>query len=268
MFNLTFVNLAPDARATAEGSGPVDHGQVTPEELTALLDAFAEIDPVQNMKVDPEIRIQTKRDRYIVRTGQKKLFLYDARKQSEPAYVLSAAEIIAELDGTAAARRTAAPTEMSRVLSTEPLPDESDGKAESTALPIPESAPWPWALIALTLLLSGYIVYAGFFPSDGVSHPPLVALGQAERLSEDGVLTGVYMTGSQPGQHGIVILGDGKMKLFQVNAQAAPGVVFGTYRLGRLEGKLHLATDQPGGLITVRDRDTLDYGGEAYKRIP
>ena len=72
----------------------------------------------------------------------------------------------------------------------------------------------------------------------------------------------------EPGQHGLVILGDGRLKLFVVNAQAAPGVVYGTYRLGRLDGKLCLSTDQPGGLITLRNRETLVYCGENYQRIP
>jgi hypothetical protein len=65
-----------------------------------------------------------------------------------------------------------------------------------------------------------------------------------------------------------VILGDGRLKLFVVNAQAAPGVVFGTYQLGKHDGKLCLATDQPGGLITLRDRETHGYCGKNYQRIP
>jgi hypothetical protein len=76
------------------------------------------------------------------------------------------------------------------------------------------------------------------------------------------------MTGSELGQYGIVILGDGKLKLFRVHAQAAPGVVYGTYQLGRIDGKVSLATDQPGGVIRVIDRDTLSYCGDTYRRIP
>jgi hypothetical protein len=116
--------------------------------------------------------------------------------------------------------------------------------------------------------LSGYIAYSEISSPAAAEIPSLTPLTQSERLAEDAVLTGVYMTGSDPGQHGIVILGDGKLKIFVVQAQAAPGVVYGTYQLGRVENKLCLATDQPGGLIKVNDRDELEYTGEKYTRIP
>ena len=270
MFSVTLINLTADGRATTEGGAPLELGSLSADETAALLDVFAELDPVQNMHADPEIRIQTRRDRFIVRTGQKKLFLYDARRLSEPAYVLTAREIIAELDGTAAAKRTAPPVSM---------PSMSDGGASSpggpvgrddgTPLPFPESRPWPFGLIGLVAVLGGYIAYSELSsPPGGGSQPSLAALPQSERLTEDAALTGVYMTGSEPGQHGIVILGDGKLKLFVVNAQAAPGVVYGTYQFGKLDSKLCLSTDQPGGLIKVIDREALEFGGETYKRIP
>ena len=75
------------------------------------------------------------------------------------------------------------------------------------------------------------------------------------------------MTGTEPGQHGIVVLGSGKLELFQVNARGGPGTVYATYLLGRKDGELCLATDQPGGLITVTNRESLEFCGETYKRI-
>jgi hypothetical protein len=268
MFHVTLLNLAPDARSTTEGGGPVELGQLSAEELTALLNVFTELDAVENMKVDPEIRVQSRRDRYTIRTGQKKLFLYDARRPSDPAHVLNAAEIIAELDGSAVAKRTAPPFS---------LQPSTDGESTSTGFvsqgerappPVVEGRPWPFALLGLVLLLGGYIAYTEFAGNDGGSAPALTPLPSSERLTEDSDLTAVFMTGSEPGQHGIVILGDGKLKLFQVCAQSAPRIVHGTYRLGRLEAKICLTTDQPGGLIKVVDRDTLDYAGEVYRRIP
>jgi hypothetical protein len=122
--------------------------------------------------------------------------------------------------------------------------------------------------MAIVAVLAGYIAYAEFTAPPRDDSPPLAPLTTADRLAEDGALTAVYMSGTEPGKHGIVILGSGKLKLFQVNAQASPGVVYGSYTLGRLNSKIHLATDQPGGLIKVVDRETLEYGGEIFKRVP
>jgi hypothetical protein len=141
---------------------------------------------------------------------------------------------------------------------------------ETVSIPVrePESRPWPVGLIALVLLLGGYIAYAEIARQPGESQPALAPLTSAERVAEDSALTGVYVTGSEPGQHGIVILGDGKLKVFQINAQAAPGTVYGTYRLGRLDGKVCLTTDLSGGLIKVPGREALEFCGETYKRVP
>lgn len=266
MFQVTLVNLARDARTAIEGGDSINLGSVSAGELTELLERFVELDAVQNSDADPEIRVQARRDRFVIRTGQGKLFFQDARNLSEPAYVLSPGEIIAELDGSAAAKR-AAP-------SVPPAPDGSLTGAD--ALPGPELAPmpvvserpWPFALIGLVLLLGGYVAYSEWGDRPDGKPPALAPLTAAERLSEDSSLTGVYTTGGEPGQHGIIILGNGKLKLFQVNAQAAPGVVYGSYRFGRLDSKLCLATDQPGGLIKVLDRESLEFCGEIYKRIP
>lgn len=268
MFHVTVVNLSRTARTPIEGGGPTDLGNLSASELISLLEGFIEVDPVENMKAEPEVRVQNRRNRFIVRTGQKKLFLQDARNLAEPAYVLTTSEIIAELDGSAEAKRTAAP------FPTAQRAEESSASGDpgsGVALPPrpPEREPsFPWIPLLLVLLLGGYIGYTQWTGRVGGAAPALAPLTTAERLAEDAAFTGVYMTGAEPGQHGLVILGDGKLKLFRVNAQAAPGVVYGTYQIGRLDGKLHLATDQPGRLIKVIDRQSLEYSGEIYKRIP
>ena len=268
MFKVSVVNLTADARTATGGTGSRDLGQCTADELLVLLNNFAELDAVQNNDADPEILIQSRRDRYVVRTAQRRLFLQDSRHLSEPAYTLSASEIIEELDGTAAARRTTPPM----AITPTPFGEASSGGTapaeEIAALPESATRPWPFALIGLVLLLGGYIAYSEWSGRPGSRQPALAPLTQAERAAEDSALTGVYMTGSEAGQHGLVILGDGKLKLFQVNAQAAPGTIYGTYRFGRLDSKICLATDLYGGLITVASREALEFCGETYKKIP
>lgn len=261
IFRVTTVNLSPDGRNAIEGGGPVEAGNLDAGQLLKLLEAFAELDPVENTRADPEIRIVVRRERFIVRTGQKKLFFQDVRNLAEPTYVLSAPDIIAELDGSAAAKRTTPPMPFATPApAPEPVP---------VVLPSEEtSRTTTFVLLALVILLGGYAVYSGLTRHGSGERPALTALTPAERAAEDSNLTAVYMTGNEPGQHGIVILGDGKLKLFRVHAQAAPGVVYGTYQLGRIDGKVSLATDQPGGVIRVIDRDTLSYCGDTYRRIP
>jgi hypothetical protein len=266
MYSVVVCNLSPDARTATEGAGNTDLGSLSAAELSALLTTFAEIDAVQNMKADPEIRIQTRKDRFIVRTGQRKLFLYDARRLSEAAFVLDPGEIMGEIDGTAAAKRTLPPFAYANAGR-----DEAAATAEELKyVPPPqlERRRWTLPLLGTALVLGGYAAYAAWTADEDEAPPALTALVGAERQSEDAALTGVYMTGSEPGHHGIALLGDGRLKLFVIHAQAAPGVVMGTYRIGRLDTKLCLATDQPGGLIKVLNRETLEYSGETYRRLP
>lgn len=268
-FGVTLINLAPDAHAAVEGNPPFELGLIPQRELLVLLATFASLDAVQNLKLDPEIRIHTKRDRYIVRTGEGKLFLYDARNPSNPAHVCSTpAELIGEIDGTAAALRTVAPFPM------DPSSHRDAGIAEDraaeTALPPaapPPAKPTTLILAVAALILGGYVAYAKFSGGTSAAAPALVALTTAERTAQDAALIGVYMTGTQPGSCGIAVQGDGNVKIFRVNQLAAPSTVYGSYRLGRIDSTLCLATDQPGGLIKVIDIRTLEYVGEKYERI-
>lgn len=264
MFDVTLVNLASDARSASADRGSSDLGTLTADELTTLLENFRELDAVQNLEADPQIAVTTRREKHVVRTGQKKLFLYNARRSEEAAQTLTAIEIIAELDGTAAAARTVSS-----------LPPDLP-PVEETSVPVTPVAPadvsalrWRLALAAIACALAGYIVYSAFGTTGRNAPSPLSRIANPAELAADRAsLVGVYLTGSEPGQHGIVVQADGTLKLFRINAQVAPSVIHGTYRLGRRGAALGLATDQPGGVIDVSDRNTLVYCGEVYKRIP
>lgn len=267
MFYVTCVNLTADARNGDAGSGPRRTVEMSADRLVALLEVFAEIDAGENNAADPEIRIESRRNRFVIRTAQKRLFLHNPRDLTEPTYVLSAREIIAELDGSAAeARRTAPPV---------PLPLATEGRTTGDGeflnefpARLPADPPsFPFGLLALVFALGGYIVYAEFFAPHGDEPPALAPLSAPELVAEESSLVGSYMTGIEPGHHGIVILTGGRLELFQVNARGGPGTVYGTYTLGRKNGELALSIDQPGGLIKVNSRDALEYCGETYKRI-
>ena len=126
-------------------------------------------------------------------------------------------------------------------------------------------------LIALVVVaaieLAAIVFLAG--PLGGDERPAeFVRVDAAERAALESRLAGVYLTGNEPGQHGIVVTGPGELKLFELGAVEAPRVVYAAYQLGRVGPLLCLATDQPGGVIEVTDDGNLTYGGETYLRIP
>ena len=264
MYNLTLINLSADVRSAAinEG-GNIELKGVSAEDLRALLETFCEIDAVQNVTADPEIRIKTRHETYLVRTGQGKLFLYDVLDREAPAQVLTPEQTIAELDGSALAGRTVAPFMMpglAAYAAQEPEPIA----APRDALNLPRAI----VMAVIALSLGGAIFY---LQEPKFSRAEMALFKPAETAELSALrasLAGVYMTGAQAGDHGIVLSTTGELKLFEVNARAAPGVVYASARIGRSGDKLVLATNQPGGLIEVQDGGSLIYCGETYWRIP
>ncbi|MBI5382780.1 MAG: hypothetical protein HZA31_12850 [Opitutae bacterium] len=266
IFEVAFVNLAPDARSASTSLGTSRSHLLEKAELTALLEAFRELDSVQNYEAEPYIEVEVKHGRYRIQTGQKKLFLYDTRHRDAPALTLSAAEIIAEIDGSAAAAQ-----KLQFVSSHRAPVDQATPPAAPT---VPEVRPAPprrgrlLALVALACALGGGLAYMHWSPRDPAAPaPPRLIADPAEQASVRATVVGVYMTGSEPGHHGVAVMTDGTLKLFQLNRDLAPSMVYGRYQLGRREAKICLITDQPGGVMEMADAKTLLYCGETYKRI-
>jgi hypothetical protein len=263
-YNVTLVNLAPDARAVA-ALAHVELRAVDPAALADLLRNFCEIDPIENAVADTEIRVQVRHENYILRTEQKRLILYDVHRRDLPALILTVGEAMRELDGTASAARNLT-IQQARA-------DAAPVDAPGTVLPVrpPPPAPSTPRVIGLAvtagLLLAAIIWLAA--PFTGGGNPPGFAPVESAELGRlHTSLTGVYLTGSEPGQHGIVIMAPGEMKLFELAAVEAPRVVYAGYRPGRIGARLCLATDQPGGIIEVTADGNLLYCGEVYQRIP
>ena len=259
-YNITLVNLAADARTAEISLVTIDRPGLAPEELQVLLENFAALDAVQNVTADPEIRVQSRRESYLIRTGQKKLFLYDALNRESPAQVLTVPQVLAELDGTAAAGRTVAPFMFSR-----PAETGVDTLAAAPARPAGAELKSRLILAAVAAVLWAVL---SFLRATAADWPALSPIDASELAALRASLPGVYMTGPLPGQHGIVVSDTGDLKIFQVNAQEAPSVIYATWEAGRIAGKLVLGTNQPGGQIEVVDHETLAYCGENYLRIP
>ena len=262
MYNVTLINLTADARSVA-ALAHVEQRDLAAEALGTLLRNFCEIDPLENAVTDAEIRVQVRRESYLIRTQQKKLILSDVNNRELMAQILTVEQVMRELDGTASSARHEAIS----------LARAEAAPAETAAVPVgagpaaPAGPRLPVLVVTAGLLLAASIYLAAPFAADEAP-TGFVAVEPTELAGLSAALNGVYLTGSEPGQHGIVISGPEELKLFELGAVAAPRVVYATYRLGRTGPKLCLATDQPGGVIEVTADGTLVYGGEDYRRIP
>lgn len=265
-YSVILVNLTPDARLADPALGRRPAVNFSPTELGTLLNTFCELDPLQNVSADPEVHVHHGSERYIVRTGQKRLALYNARDNTQPALVLTTDEIISALNGFPAADRTIAP------LSAAPpatMPGAATVAGDSgLPLPIPEPVrrTREFILGGLACLLLAVSVGVNFMQSPGRASDDVVPLPAAERAHAGRIVEGVYVTGSNPGDRGMVVGAAGTIRFFQLNTGAAPSMVHDTWRAGRRDKALCLAVADLGTVVEIVDRDTVLYGGERYRR--
>jgi len=262
MYDVTLTNLAADAHSAAESFGRIARPGLTEPEVKTLLESFCEIDPVENAVTAPEIWIKVRNERYRICLGQKKLMLYDTAHRELPGLVFTLEGIMAELNGSAQAARDESvhQHELTSAAATAQLsPRHSVGPAGRSRL---------IALGAAACILLGALGYLQLGPREARFPATFRALKSEESAALQPALTGVYLTGNRPGQHGIAFLTAGEFKLIELTALTAPRVVRASGRLGRVGSQLVLATDQPGGLVEITGHGTLIYCGEVYRRVP
>lgn len=264
MLRTTLVNCDPDAALVSSDLGKRCLGDLEPFAVVILLEKFAAIDPVLNAVVDPEVVIETTRHKFIVRTGQGRLFLYDLRNALEPAIVLTPEEVVAELDGSAARAR-------SRVRIIRPVETREEPEPVAPqSLPLAGlRPPHRLALLSTALCLTIYLVNPHLTAEAAAPLPefmPAASGKPTEVLCAE--IAGVYLTGSTPGHHGIALRPDGTMKLFQINASGTPSSFNDTYRVGDIGGQVCVLGAAPNRLIRRIAKDSLSYGGETYQRLP
>lgn len=257
------VNLDDHAAHASPELGRSVLGDLRHDRVQTLLERFKALDPIENVDADPEIILEHRQRRLVVRTGQGRLQLHDPRNPLEPALLLSPAEIIAELDGSAAAER-------SRTVSAAAEFAEAARVAEPlTPPPAPAlNAAWRLGLGATAAGLALYLAWA--LPLWTAARPatvfePLTEEQESESRRQE--ISGVYMTGNRPGAHGIAVSPDGSIKIFQLNAEGVPSLIQDSYEVGRVRGLLALRTSQASEPLLQTGRHTLTFFGEAYQRI-
>jgi hypothetical protein len=257
MARVSTVHLSPDATSANARFGPTDARDVGAVELHELLERFREIDPLQLVDAEPQVIITGRAGRFIVRTSQKKLFLYGARDAAQAYAELSPAEIVQQVEASDAAPGWA---------------DEASAESDATrdgAATLPQSAPHRGiaaAILITGIALNGYTLYSVFY-TESVNPPPVVTLltEPAELAARQQAVVGTYATGDKPGDRSITVLADGRIKFVEIGS--ANGVLNNTdtYRLGRRGDKLCLTTAD-SGVIDIFDTDTLVYYRDFYRR--
>lgn len=262
-YNVILVNLTPDARSVDAAGNRIERRGVSDVELRALLENFCAIDPVENAAADTEIRVQVRGQSCLLQAGNRKLLYYDALKRDAPGHPMSVDEVMAELDGSAGAAR-AAP-------SLEAALKGVAARGGAPRLP-PRPAPRRNVAVIATMAIVASLLAAGIaalrFSRTSDARPAgFSPLGAADAKTVRASLEGVYLSGIEPGRHGIVVSATGELRLFQLQAEAPPRLVHARGIPGRLGGQLCIATDQPGGLVAIPDPETLMYCGETYRRV-
>jgi hypothetical protein len=245
MYLVTTSHLGPDARRTSAASETMDRGDLTSPELTALLDAFVEVDPADNEVHDPHVIVTGRGAKLIIRTSRGRLQVYDVRDHAAPAVEMTAAGVLQRLD---------------RVETVPPF-------AQLEELPAP-TAPHrgiAFAMLALGLVLNGYILYSVFYVESVNKKVEVKLLTDADEIkAKEATLAGSYATGAKTGDRVIEIGSSGQVRFYEIGAKGPINDSKDTYRIGRHDGLLCVTTGDSGVIDLVGD--TLIYYRDVYQR--
>jgi len=249
MYRVTTENLAHDASTAGAAYETADLGEMETPELTTLLETFLRLDPIENQEHDPHLVVSRRSLKLLIRTGGGRLLVYEARDQSVPAVEMTIPELLAALERS-------------------PGPTASPFTRKEPELPTP-SAPHrsiAIAMLAVGLALNGYTLYSVFYIQDVNKKPAVTLITEpAEVASRMRTVVGTFATGNRVGDRVIVVNANGTLRFYENGASAHINDSSDSYRLGRHDGQLCLATPE-SGLVDVTGNDTLVYYRDVYQR--
>lgn len=252
MFKVVTVNLSADVRSAHLEYGQCDAGEVDAASLVAALEAFREIDAIQNLDAEPHLLITGRNGKFIVRTNSGQLFLSEARDSSRGSTALTAQEIIEQID-----RSTTNPA----VEPEAPTLSAPRRRRISTGISV--------SILCAGLLLNGYTLYSAFYIDDVNRQPPVVLISDAADASRQlDAISGAFATGAEAGDRALAIGTNGTVT-FEVYGPKNQIVRSDcdVVQVGRRDQMICLVT-KASGQIEVLNRDTVRYYGDTYRRLP
>jgi len=248
VYQITTFHLGPDGRRASASSESADRGEFNAAELTVLLNAFTEIDPVENEELDPHILAVGRAAKLIIRTTRGRLQVYDGKDHAAPAVEMTAAAILERLD--------LAPEGAT------PLPQQPEGSQPPPTAPHRGIA---FAMLLVGLALNGYILYSVFYVESVNKKPDVKLITDADELKgKQASLTGTYATGGRTGDRVIEVSAGGQIRFYELGAKGPINDSQDTYRIGRHDGLLCLSTPDSGVVDLVGD--TLVYYRDVYQK--
>jgi hypothetical protein len=245
MYRVTTSHLGPDARRTRVANEDMDRGEISAAELTILLDAFVEIDPADNEEFDPHIVAMGRGAKLIIRTSRGRLQVYDVRDHAAPAVEMTTNGILERLDRIEAS-----------------VPVRAGAEQPSPTAPHRGIA---FAMLALGLVLNGYILYSVFYVESVNKKVEVKLLTDADEIkTKEAALAGTYSTGSKTGDRVIEVDPTGAVRFYEMGAKGPINDSKDTYRIGRHEGLLCMTTPDSGVIDMVGD--TLVYYRDVYQK--
>jgi hypothetical protein len=245
MYRVTTSNLGPDARRIDPGEN-MDRGDLGAPELAVLLDAFAEIDPVENEEHDPHVVVTGRGAKLIVRTSRGRLHVYDVRDHAAPGIEMTVAAILERLD---------------RIESTSPFRAEDEQPA-----PTAPHRGIAFAMLLVGLALNGYILYSVFYVESVNKKTEVNLLSDADEVkARETALAGTYATGSKTGDRVIEVSATGQVRFYEIGTNGPINDSKDTYVIGRHDGQICLALSTETGVIDLVG-ETLVYYKDVYQR--
>jgi hypothetical protein len=247
MYRVSTNHLGPDGRRASETNETRDRGDMSAADFTTLLDAFCEIDPVENEEFDPSIVAAGRGAKLIIRTSRGRLQVYDIRDHSAPAVEMSVAGLLERLDRMPETRSPFAPLE----------PEQPAPTAPHRGI--------AFAMLVVGLALNGYILYSVFYVESVNKKPEVTLITDADELkTREAAVAGVYATGTHTGDRVIEVVASGQVRFYEMGAKGPINDTRDTYRFGRHDGLLCLSTGESGVVDLVND--TLVYYKDVYQR--
>src|SRR5271170_2247082 len=215
MYKVSTTHLGPDGRRASATNESVDRGDMSGADLTVLLDAFCEIDPVDNEEFDPSVVAAGRGSKLIIRTSRGRLQVYDIRDHSAPATEMTVSGILERLDRMPETRSPFGSLE----------PEQPPPTAPHRGI--------AFAMLIVGLALNGYILYSVFYVESVNKKPEVTLITDADELkTRDTAVAGVYATGNHTGDRVIEVVASGQLRFYEIGAKGPINDTRDSYRFG------------------------------------